>query len=266
MNLVRLLVDAGNSRTKFGLFDETRDADGLPKCWRSVTISAGSALPWSQVRDWLSVDHADEPPTVQGFLAGSNPVEIGRVKQNWPGDWPTPVHVGFVAETFPLKFQLPDPNKAGIDRLLNAVAANCLRDPSEAALIVDSGTATTVDAVSQDGEFLGGAILPGFELCARALHHYTALLPLIPLDKLPAGPAAVGTNTRAAMQSGLYWGQVGAVKELLEQSGRLYKFENPLVLITGGGGSLLIPEIPEARWVPHFSLQGLALLVSTLGS
>ena len=166
MNLVRLLVDAGNSRTKFGLFDETPDADGLPKCWRSVTISVGSALPWSQVRDWLAMEDADEPPIVEGFLAGSNPAEIDRVKQSWPADWPAPLQAGFVPETFPLKFQLPEPNKAGIDRLLNAVAANCLRDSSQAALIVDSGTATTIDTVNQDGAFLGGAILPGFELCA----------------------------------------------------------------------------------------------------
>ncbi len=266
MSLARLLVDAGNSRIKFGLFDDARDADGLPKCWRSATVSVGADLPWSQVRDWLSADHAEAPPTVHGFVAGSNPAEIARVKQDWPGEWPAPVQVGFVAETFPLKFQLPEPNKAGIDRLLNAVAANRLRDASQAAFIVDSGTATTIDAVNGDGEFLGGAILPGFELCARALHHYTALLPLIPLDELPAAPAAVGANTRAAMQSGLYWGQVGAVKELLEQSSRLFKFENPLVLITGGGGSLLMPQFPIARWMPHLSLQGLALLVSPLDS
>ena len=266
MSLVRLLVDAGNSRIKFGLFDESRDADGLPKCWRSVMISAGSAMPWSQVREWLAAEDSEDRQNVHGFLAGSNPAEMDRVKRSWPDEWPAPVQVGFVAEAFPLKIPLPEPNKAGIDRLLNAVAANCLREPSQPVLIVDSGTATTIDAVNADGDFLGGAILPGFELCARALHHYTALLPLIPLDELTVEPPAVGTNTRAAMQSGLFWGQVGAVKELLGQSSRLHNFENPLILITGGGGSLLIPEIPNARWLPHLSLQGLALLVSPINS
>ncbi|MCA9071622.1 MAG: type III pantothenate kinase, partial [Planctomycetaceae bacterium] len=154
----------------------------------------------------------------------------------------------------------------GIDRLLNAVAANCVRSKNQPALIVDSGTATTVDTVDQTGAFMGGSILPGFELSARALHHYTALLPLIPLDELngPKKPIPVGTNTRAAMQSGLYWGQVGAVRELLARSCRSFGFENPLTLLTGGGGALLAAEFPEAQWFPHLSLQGLALVLEEL--
>ena len=84
------------------------------------------------------------------------------------------------------------------------------------AIIVDSGTATTVDAVDADGVFLGGAILPGFGLLARSLQRYTALLPLITLEELGTGPPpAVGRDTTAAIKSGLFFGQLGAVRELV---------------------------------------------------
>jgi type III pantothenate kinase len=257
------LVDVGNSRVKFGMFAQGQYSDGLPKCWHSTTADVRAACPWSQIRDWFS--SGDLEP-VEGYIAGSNPPEIQRIKQSWPSGWPSPVQISFAEEFFPLSVELPEPQKAGIDRLLNAVAANALRKPDQPALIVDSGTATTVDAVSSAGAFLGGAILPGFELCARALHHYTALLPLIPLEEFSESvPDAIGKNTRAAMRSGLFWGQVGAVKETLAQASQSLESVFPLILVTGGGGALLMRELPSARWLPHLSLQGLALVVESIG-
>ena len=263
MSLLRLLVDAGNSRVKFGLFDGSREPSGLPICGSSVAVAVQSAWPWEEIRRWRLPDELRE---ASSFVAGSNPAEIARLLEAWPEEWHAPQKIGYSQETFPLVVELPEPQKAGIDRLLNAVAANSFRDPNRPVLIVDSGTATTVDAVSSRGHFLGGAILPGFELSALALHHYTALLPLIPLEDLSASapPKAVGTNTRAAMQSGLFWGQVGAVKELLDQSRRQLGFQDPLILTTGGGGELLAPQIDGARWMPHLSLQGLDLVIDEL--
>ena len=165
MSWTRLLVDVGNSRIKFGLFTDAKNPDGLPKCWNSVTVNVQTESPWSHIRAWQSVEDLE---SVEGFIAGSNPPEISRVKETWPKHWPMPVELGYTDEFFPIKIQLPEPRKAGIDRLLNAVAANALRQPNQPALIVDTGTATTVDAVSDEGAFLGGAILPGFDLCARA--------------------------------------------------------------------------------------------------
>jgi type III pantothenate kinase len=222
-----------------------------------------SDWPWDEIRSW---QFSDDPEHRRTYVAGSNPAEISRLFKEWPTNWHLPEKLGYAPEAFPLKVDLPEPGKAGIDRLLNAVAANCLREKNRPVLIVDSGTATTVDAVNAEGHFLGGAILPGFELSARALHQYTALLPLIPLDDLSsaAPPTAVGNNTRAAMRSGLYWGQVGAVKELLDQSARMLSFEDPLILATGGGGEILAPRIPGAIWMPHLSLQGLALVVDVM--
>ena len=79
----------------------------------------------------------------------------------------------------PLEVELEHPDKVGIDRLLNAVAANRRRQEHVAAILVDAGSAVTVDYLDGNGVFRGGAIFPGFRLMARALHDYTALLPIV---------------------------------------------------------------------------------------
>ncbi|RMF89255.1 MAG: type III pantothenate kinase, partial [Planctomycetota bacterium] len=87
-------------------------------------------------------------------------------------------------EDVPLDVRVPDPDMVGIDRLLDAAAADRLRREGSPAVVVDLGTAITVDLVSADGGFLGGAILPGLAMAARALHDYTDLLPLIDVTRL----------------------------------------------------------------------------------
>ena len=84
-------------------------------------------------------------------------------------------------------------------------------------MIVDVGTAITVDLVSADGAFLGGSILPGIQMAARALHHFTDLLPLVNVSDLSTPPPPLGTSTESAMQAGLFWGAVGAIRQLIDQ-------------------------------------------------
>ncbi|MEX0701162.1 MAG: type III pantothenate kinase [Planctomycetales bacterium] len=104
--------------------------------------------------------------------------------------------------------------------------------------------------------------MAGFQLSARALHRYTALLPLIGIDELANEPhPPLGRDTRQALRSGLFWGQLGAVKELIA---RLSVGEKePALLLTGGGGPLLAPHLPHARHEPHLGLRGLALSAGT---
>ena len=96
----------------------------------------------------------------------------------------------------PIELRVDFPERVGLDRVLNGVAACVLLKPGQAGIVVDSGTTVTVNAVA-DGGFLGGAILPGFELSAKALHEYTALLPLMEHHRLyDSVPSTIGRNTQ----------------------------------------------------------------------
>ncbi len=119
----------------------------------------------------------------------------------------------------PLVARVDEPDKVGIDRLANALAADRLRSAGSAAIVVDLGSAITVDVVSADGAFLGGAIMPGIAMSARALHEFTDLLPLEPMSELAQPPAPLGKTTSACLQAGLYWGAIGGVRELIARLG-----------------------------------------------
>lgn len=251
-----LAVDVGNSRFKIGLFTE---GDGLPTCLAGTAVPLAGELPWGEVGRWRE-RHARDGEEVRGVVAGSNPAGIRRVLGTWPKGAGSPTLVDDPT-AFPLEVDIESPETVGVDRLLNAVAANVLRDAGRPAIVVDSGTATTVDAIDGDGRFRGGAILPGFELAARSLHQYTALLPFVPVEDLDEDTPAVGRNTRDALRSGLHHGQIGAVRELVREMTTTLG-DDPLVLLTGGGGHLLGPRMPEARFEPQLTLQGLVVVGS----
>ncbi|WP_166824892.1 type III pantothenate kinase [Thalassoroseus pseudoceratinae] len=253
-----LAIDVGNSRIKVGLFKV--DADHvLPTCKQAITFSADQPFPWRDMEHWQDWSH---DLNLTSVIAATNPTHLANVLNSWPTDRKPPLEVSS-PEALPLTIDLLEPNRVGIDRVLNAVAANRVRVPGRPIVIVDSGTATTVDVVTADGVFAGGAILAGFELAARSLHRYTALLPLISIDELhEAEPSPIGKETRGALQSGLYWGQVGAIRELVAQMTRSQKPSvepNTDMILTGGGAELLRPHFPAAISTPHLALQGLAL-------
>ena len=262
----RIAVDVGNSRIKIGRFLSGEVL--LPECQESLVFLLDDEAAWSSaLTDW-----ARQIPAGDGVVAGSNQPGVDRLIAACTDVWPDPIVIQS-SETFPLRIEVDEPRRVGLDRLLNAVAGNRLRGENQSAVIVDAGTATTVDFVSREGAFEGGAILPGFGLSARALNEYTDALPLVSFDELaeqvnakseaPSGPAAIGRNTRAAIQSGVFWGQVGAIRELVS---RLSEFdeESPQLILTGGGSSALAPFLPDAVHCPFLPLQG-TLLVAEAG-
>jgi type III pantothenate kinase len=144
-------------------------------------------------------------------------------------------------------------------------------------VIVDVGTAITVDLISADGAFLGGAILPGIQMAARALHHFTDLLPLVDVSELAVPPPALGDATESAMKSGLFWGAVGAIRQLIEQlcetassdgwggsstaspTTRSLVAAPTQVFLTGGAGAAVAELLGrETRHVPNLTLSGIA--------
>lgn len=257
-----IAVDVGNSRIKFGLFDDVESRRGaangaLPECLNSTAIGLDDELPCETLAAW---GNSAGGVIESAVVAGVNPPGVERVLGAWPkSGWPAPAIINSPAQ-LPLRVRVDAPERVGIDRLLNAVAANVLRIPDVPLVVVSSGTATTVDYVAPDGAFEGGAILPGFDLCALALNRYTALLPLVPATELSGPPPApVGKNTRDAIRSGLFWGQVGAVRELTARI-EAQSSARPMVVVTGGAGSLLVPHLgPRVRYEEHLPLKGLAL-------
>jgi type III pantothenate kinase len=251
----RLAIDVGNTRVKLGLFASPtpRPRGVLPRCVKRTTWLTCDALPWDELAEW----HATVPNWLPAVIAGSNPRGVEQLRATWPNSLGPVPQVIANTESFPLTVRVDEPRRVGIDRLLNVVAVNELRPADCPAVIVDSGTATTVDAVSSDGAFEGGAILPGLALSAKALHEYTALLPLVSVPELgQAAPEPLGRNTRAAIRSGLFWGQLGAVKELIERQAG----SNAALFVTGGGGALLAEHLSRSQFEPHLPLQGLVLL------
>lgn len=247
-----IVVDAGNTNTKFGVFDAALPPMGeLPLCrFAAITQPAGE-IPAAGF-----LPHIGE--ATSGIVAGSNPDGVETIRKSWPADWSS-LRV-IERRELPIGIDVEFPEKVGIDRLLAAVGANHLREPDQPAIVIDSGTATTVDFVNADGVFSGGAILPGVELGARALHEHTARLPRVPFHSDVQSPAVIGRNTEAAITSGLYWGQVGAVKELMRRMMHAADHRQPLLLLTGGAAPLLHPHLPTiVRYEPHLVLQGLAL-------
>lgn len=154
----------------------------------------------------------------------------------------------------PIGRQVDEQTLVGVDRLLNAAAA--YDRLKQAAVVIDAGTAMTVDFVDGAGTFHGGAILPGAQMMLNAMHAQTAALPQVEF----APPAqAIGPNTAAAMLSGVYHGLRGAVRELCEKYAEVYG-AYPHILATGGNAQALFAdyELIEAI-VPELTLMGMMI-------
>lgn len=251
-------VDVGNSGAKLGLFEAISADAPLPIPARTLTIDPltedlDAIGPWLGRRrveacGWY-IASVNRP-------ASSRLIDWLRPRATQPPPW-------LVASTdLDLDIRIPRPDMAGIDRLVDALAANRLRTPGRAAVVADLGSAPTVDLIDAGGAYRGGSILAGAGLIARALHAYTDMLPLLDVREAAAA-APLGDNTIDAIRSGLFWGVVGAVRELIAQLPKALPAEQraPLdVFVTGGGGEDVARALgPEVRHVAHLTLAGIAL-------
>jgi type III pantothenate kinase len=158
--------------------------------------------------------------------------------------------------TVPMAIRVNSPADVGADRLIGAFAASLLYGAP--AIVVDLGTATTLDVVAPDGAFLGGAIAPGLGLGLEALAEHTAQLPHVALE---VPEQAIGRDTVSAIQSGAVLGYFGLVKELVRRI-TAELGTKPTVVLTGGLSALpWAGNIPGVAAIdPLLTLRGLALL------
>ena len=251
-------MDVGNARIKLGLF-RSLCAVGLPEPAATLSLTDDSPQ-FGQLATWLdrsaATPYSPRPTLVWSIASVNRPAAsrlIDWLREHRPDDRVTLL----AADDLPLDVRLERPDMVGVDRLIDAVAANRLRSACRPAVVVDVGSAITVDLVSVDGAFCGGAILPGIAMSARALYEFTDLLPLLDMSELAEPPPALGTHTVAAMRSGLFWGAVGAVRELIAQ---LTAGAEADVFLTGGAGPAVAQLLgPTARYIPHLTLAGIAI-------
>jgi len=148
-----------------------------------------------------------------------------------------------------------NPHEVGADRIASAVAA--YQQYGSPCIVVDFGTATTFDAVSRKGEYLGGAIAPGIQISAEALYHKTAKLPRIDIRKTTI---AIGKSTVASMQAGLYYGYIGLVSNIIKEMKKELG-ENVKVIGTGGFFSIVFDELESLDYLDsELVLQGLRII------
>ena len=271
-----IAVDVGNSRTKTGLFELSQST---PICSHVSATDLNAEWPSPEFFDVLEDSDCE---SIQCVVVGSNQAGVANIVSRWPKQLAQPLVINSYQQ-ITLAVHVDHPERVGLDRLLNAVAVHSLVNatpetaygraadsesdkPRSSTIVVDSGTATTIDLISPDGAFEGGAIMPGFDLSARALNLYTEALPLFTLhelvDESNTAPRVLGKNTAAAIASGVYWGQVGAVREVVAQLSQ--SVVDPRLIITGGGAELLIPHFDSATLVPHLGLLGLIAVAQAM--
>lgn len=245
-----LVVDVGNTNTVIGVYQ----ADVLVHRWRVSTQAHRTADEYRLLLQGLLDDGEVKPEgaalssvvppaatalkAVLGELVGDRLVVVG------PG-----VRTG-------MAINIDNPREVGADRVVNAVGA--LHRYGAPVVIIDFGTATTVDLVGPDGDYRGGAIAPGVEVAADALVEHTAALRRVELT-LPR--SVVGRNTVEAIQSGLIYGYAGLVDGLVSRIIGEHGLDDPPVVATGGLAELIIPLCSHRIDVDQeLTLQGLRLV------
>jgi len=154
-----------------------------------------------------------------------------------------------------VRVRYDDPKAVGADRVVDAVAA--FRLYGGPAIVVDFGTATTFDAISADGDYLGGAIAPGIGIAAEALFSRAAKLTRVEITR---PPAAIGRNTTHSIQSGLLFGNVGLVEGMVDRFRRELGGQAK-VIGTGGLAELIARETPVIEILaPWLTLDGLRMI------
>ena len=146
------------------------------------------------------------------------------------------------------------PSQVGADRLANAVAAKAMFGAP--VIVVDYGTGTTFDVVNGKGDYCGGAILPGLGISLRALHDFTAKIPLVKFEK---AKIAIGQTTEEAVRSGIYHGAVGTTRELLLKIRKEMGKNAPTIATRGWCGAFKDSRLFK-RIEPDLTLTGLSLI------
>ncbi|VEN75473.1 Type III pantothenate kinase [Candidatus Desulfarcum epimagneticum] len=249
-----LVIDVGNTNTVMGVYDDSRLVCG----WRIRTeknatedefnlllkgLFSGSDIRLSQVKK-----------TIISSVVPSMAMILNAFCLKYMGREPFWVNARSAAAWMPILYK--NPSEVGADRIVNSVAA--FHKYRKGMVIIDFGTATTFDAVSEKGEYLGGAISPGIAVSSEALFNKASKLPRVELLKLP--DRVVGRETSESIQAGIIFGYAGLVDGIV----RRMKKElggDPFVIATGGLAPLMEKASETILSVePDLTLEGLRII------
>lgn len=233
-----IVVDIGNTRVKWGRCTADRIDQQVALATDEAEWNLQSAK-WQLTDDEFvvaSVQPATRDRFVRWLEANLRPHRIIKRPRQ-----------------IPIESAVDHPDHVGVDRLLDAVAANSRRRAGQRALFVDAGSAITVNLIDDAGVFRGGAIFPGLRLMAQALCDHTALLPAVEIREVKMPP---GTSTPTAIATGVFHAAVGGIDRLLAEM----HSDGAAVFITGGDAAMLGPHLktPATIW-PEMTLEGLRL-------
>jgi type III pantothenate kinase len=243
-----LAIDAGNSRVKWGWYQRDDQADGKGGGrWSSIaTVSLIEFAATSDQVNPFSATHENPSRIIISNVAGEG---AHQLLENWTRIFDAEPHwLRGSAQTCGVTNRYERPEQLGPDRWAALVAARAL-EPGRACLVANAGTATTVDALSGEGEFLGGVIVPGVDLMRFVLHEHTGSLPL-----QSGNYVVTPRNTVDAIETGCRHAQAGAVERMHRILGG-----GSTCLVSGGGGPALIERLDlPCRYVENLVLEGLA--------
>jgi len=252
VSVMLLTVDIGNTNINIGVFDGSK----LKGTWKVATgVHRMPDEYASLLLNLFDRQGIDASQITGAILCSVVPPLVGvfeEVCRRYLKVLPLVVESGVKTG---VRICLDNPREVGADRVVNAVAAHQMYGGS--VIVIDLGTATTFDAVSEDGDYLGGAIAPGIAIATEALFTRTAALPRV---ELTHPKRAVGRSTVAAMQSGIVFGYAGLIEGIVtriqQEMGGKAK-----VVATGGYAELLARETPVIEVVnPDLTLIGLRLI------
>ena len=220
-----LAIDCGNTNTVFSIWD----GDAFIATWRTSTE-------WQRTADqyyvWLStlMRFQNVEAEIDGIIISSTVPRVVFNLRVFADRYYNcrPLVVGKSDCALPVQPRVDEGTQIGPDRLVNAAGAFDRHGGN--LIVVDFGTATTFDVVDSDGAYVGGVIAPGVNLSLEALHNAAAALPHVDISK---PRRVIGTNTVACMQSGVFWGYIGLVREICDR----IKAERgvPMRVISTGG-------------------------------
>jgi type III pantothenate kinase len=224
--VLRVVADLGNTRLKWGLLDETG------RVGESIALPLDEPAAWA--RAWQNWNDSGAAPSLWA-ISSVNPPQARTLKLFLEGLGYATARWFRSAADVDVPHELVEPETAGADRALAVAAAIRLAPAGRPGLVISCGTATTVERISKQGIWQGGAIAPGLGVTARALHYQTAQLPLVELHK---APPHWGASTRPAVEAGVFWGTVGSVRELVDRQ-TVDLGKDRWVVWTGGDAALL---------------------------